>query len=145
MPELQPVILITGALTGIGRATAFEFAKLGARLVVSGRREPEGYKLAEDLRLAGAEAEFVLADVRREADVSALVDRAVTLFGTLDVAINNAGTEGKPGPISEQTVESYAEVFDTNVLGSLLSMKHEARVMKVQGTGCESAWNKDPI
>ena len=130
-----PVVLITGALTGIGRATALAFAKDGARLVVSGRREVEGWTLAAELRDLGTEAEFVLADVRHEDDVRNLVDKTVARFDRLDVAVNNAGTEGKPGPVTEQTAESYAATFDTNVLGVLLSMKHEMRVMQGQGSG----------
>ena len=82
-----------------------------------------------------AEAEFVLADVRREDDVRAMVDRTVARFGRLDAAVNNAGTEGRPGPVTEQTAASYAATFDTNVLGALLSMKHELRVMQAQGAG----------
>ena len=130
-----PVVLITGALTGIGRATALAFAKDGARLVVSGRREVEGWTLAAELRDLGTEAEFVLADVRHEDDVRNLVDKTVARFGQLDVAVNNAGTEGKSGPLTEQTAESYAATFDTNVLGVLLSMKHEMRVMQAQRSG----------
>jgi NAD(P)-dependent dehydrogenase (short-subunit alcohol dehydrogenase family) len=131
----HPVVLITGALTGIGRATALAFAKEGARIVVSGRRDDAGQALVAELRAGGAEAEFVRADVRHEDDVQNLVDKTIARFGRLDVAVNNAGTEGTPGPITEQTAESYAATFDTNVLGVLLSMKHELRVMKVQGGG----------
>ena len=131
----SPVVLITGALTGIGRATALAFAKEGARLMVSGRRDDAGSALVAELRATGVEAEFVRADVRHEDDVQALVDKTVARFGRLDVAINNAGTEGKPGPLTEQTTESYAAAFDTNVLGTLLSMKHEMRVMQAQGSG----------
>jgi NAD(P)-dependent dehydrogenase (short-subunit alcohol dehydrogenase family) len=127
--------LITGALTGIGRATALAFAQEGAHLVVSGRREEEGEKLVAELRKLGAEAEFVRADVRHEAEVRSLVDKTVARFGRLDVAVNNAGTEGAPGPVTEQTAETYAATFDTNVLGVLLSMKHELRVMAAQGHG----------
>jgi NAD(P)-dependent dehydrogenase (short-subunit alcohol dehydrogenase family) len=130
-----PVVLITGALTGIGRATALVFAQEGARLVVSGRRDEEGKKLVGELRKLGAEAEFLRADVRHEQDVRALVDMTVKRFGRLDVAVNNAGTEGTPGPVTEQTAETYAATFDTNVLGVLLSMKHELRVMLPQGSG----------
>jgi NAD(P)-dependent dehydrogenase (short-subunit alcohol dehydrogenase family) len=131
----NPVVLITGALTGIGRATALAFAAEGARLVVSGRRDDAGEKLVSELRAAGAQAEFIRADVRHENEVQDLVDKTVARFGRLDIAVNNAGTEGKPGPVTEQTAESYAATFDTNVLGVLLSMKHELRVMQPQGSG----------
>jgi NAD(P)-dependent dehydrogenase (short-subunit alcohol dehydrogenase family) len=130
-----PVVLITGALTGIGRATALAFANGGARVVVSGRRVEEGQKLVIELRATGAEAEFVRADVRHEDDVKNLIDKTVARFGRLDVAVNNAGTDGTVGPITEQTAESYAATFDTNVLGTILSMKHEMRVMLAQGSG----------
>jgi NAD(P)-dependent dehydrogenase (short-subunit alcohol dehydrogenase family) len=133
--QTHPVVLITGALTGIGRATAIAFAQEGARIIVSGRREEEGRKLETELRELDAEAEFIRADVRHEDDVRSLVDQTVQRFGRLDVAVNNAGTEGKTGPITEQSPESYAATFDTNVLGTLLSMKHELRVMLPQGSG----------
>lgn len=131
----NPVVLITGALTGIGRATAIAFAREGARLVVSGRRDEAGRSLETELRAMGAEADFIRADVRHEDDVRNLVDKAVARFGRLDVAVNNAGTEGTPGPVTEQTAESYAVTFDTNVLGTLLGMKHELRIMQAQGSG----------
>ena len=131
----NPVVLITGALTGIGRATALAFAQEGAQIVVSGRRDDLGEALVSELRALGAQAEFVRADVRHESDVQNLVDRTVARFGRLDVAVNNAGTEGKPGPVTEQTADNYAATFDTNVLGVLLSMKHELRVMQNQGHG----------
>jgi len=130
-----PVVLVTGALTGIGRATALAFAREGARIVVSGRRDDEGRKLAEELQKVGAEAEFVRSDVRHEEDVRNLIDKTVSLFGRLDVAVNCAGTEGTPGPVTEQSAETYAATFDTNVLGTLLSMKHEMRVMLAQRSG----------
>jgi NAD(P)-dependent dehydrogenase (short-subunit alcohol dehydrogenase family) len=129
------VVLITGALTGIGRATAVAFAKAGADVVISGRHADEGQKLAAELRSFGAEAEFVQADVRRESDVQKLIDHTMSRFGRLDAAVNNAGTEGKPGPLTDQTAESYAATFDTNVLGTLLSIKHELRAMLPQGHG----------
>jgi NAD(P)-dependent dehydrogenase (short-subunit alcohol dehydrogenase family) len=128
-------VLITGALTGIGRATAVAFAREGAKLVVSGRHNDKGHELVAELRSLGAEAEFIKADVRHEEDVKNLVDKTVKRFGRLDIAINNAGTEGEPGPITEQTAESYAATFDTNVLGVLLSLKHELRVMQGQKAG----------
>jgi NAD(P)-dependent dehydrogenase (short-subunit alcohol dehydrogenase family) len=131
----NPVILVTGALTGIGRAAAVAFAKKGANVVVAGRRDEAGNALANELRSLGSEAEFINADVRKEGDVRALVDKTVARFGRLDVAVNNAGTEGQVGPITDQTAETYAATFDTNVLGVILSMKHEVRAMQGQGSG----------
>src|SRR5580700_7565049 len=129
------VVLITGGLTGIGRATAVAFAKEGARVVVAGRRDAEGKALEAELRGLGAEASFIKADVRHDDEVRDLVDQTVARFGRLDAAVNAAGTEGKPGPVAEQTAETYAATFDTNVLGTLLSMKHELRVMHAQHSG----------
>ena len=129
------VVLITGALSGIGRAAAVAFAKKGAKVVVAGRRDEAGERLANELRSLGSEAEFINADVRKEDNVRALVDKTVARFGRVDVAVNNAGTEGQVGPITDQTAESYAATFDTNVLGVILSMKHEVRAMQGQGSG----------
>jgi NAD(P)-dependent dehydrogenase (short-subunit alcohol dehydrogenase family) len=129
------VVLITGALTGIGRATAVVFARQGAQIMVSGRRDQEGQELVAELRGLGAEAEFVHSDVRVDEDVRNLVDQTIKRFGRLDIAVNNAGTEGPRGLVTEQTAESYAATFDTNVLGVLLSMKHELRVMVPQDSG----------
>ena len=134
-PKNSPVVLITGALTGIARATAIAFAKSGAKVVVSGRHDKEGAALETELRSTGAEAKFVRADVRHDDDVRALIDVAVKTFGRLDIAVNAAGTEGKPGAAVDQTAESYAATFDTNVLGTVLSMKHELRVMQEQKSG----------
>jgi NAD(P)-dependent dehydrogenase (short-subunit alcohol dehydrogenase family) len=131
----QAVVLITGALAGIGRATALEFARQGASLVVSGRRDDAGAALATELRALGAEAEFIKADVRREEDVEALVRRTVERFGRLDAAINNAGTEGRTGPLTSLSPDDYAATFDTNVLGTILSLKHELGIMLAQGSG----------
>src|SRR6201982_69086 len=131
----KPVVLITGALTGIGRAAAVAFAKKGAKVVVAGRRDEAGQVLVNEPRSFGAEAEVINASVRKEDDVHAMVDKTIARFGRLDVAVNNAATEGQVGPITEQTAESYAATFDTNVLAVILSMKHEVRAMKAQGSG----------
>src|SRR4030081_4130696 len=125
----SPVVLITGALTGIGRATALAFAQEGARVVVSGRHDDEGRKLATELRNLGTEAEFVRTDVRHEEEVKNLVDKTIARFGRLDIAVNNAGTVGTPGSIADVSPESYQGIFDTNVLGVLLCMKYEIRPM----------------
>ena len=130
-----PVVLITGALAGIGRATALAFAREGARVVVSGRRDEAGQALAAELRGLGAQAEFVRADVRFEAEVRGLIGQTVERFGRLDVAVNNAGTEGQTGPLIDQSTDNYNAIFETNVLGMLLSLKHEMRVMLAQGSG----------
>ncbi len=134
-PLSESVVLITGALTGIGRATALAFAREGSSIVVSGRRDQEGQALAAELRTMGVEAEFIKADVRYEEEVTNLVDQTVARFGRLDAAVNNAGTEGQAGLITDQSADSYAATFDTNVLGVLLSLKHELRVMLAQGHG----------
>src|SRR5258706_795347 len=118
------VVLITGALTGIGRATALAFAREGARLVVSGRREDAGLALVAELRTLGAEAEFIRADVRRESDVQNLVDRTVARFGRLDVAVNNARTEGTPGPVTDQIAASYDVTFYYHERDIRRIMKH---------------------
>ena len=131
----KKVALVTGALTGIGRAAAIIFAQEGAHIVVSGRRDKQGQELVAELQGLGAAAIFVRSDVRKDEDVRNLVDETVRRFGRLDIAVNNAGTEGSPGLVTDQTAESYAATFDTNVLGTLLSMKHELRVMLPQGSG----------
>jgi NAD(P)-dependent dehydrogenase (short-subunit alcohol dehydrogenase family) len=132
---VKPVVLITGALAGIGRATALAFAGEGARIIVSGRKDTVGAALVAELRALGADAEYIRADVSREEDIAELIDKTVARFGRLDVAVNNAGTEGRAGPLTEQSVENYTASFNTNVLGTLLSMKHELRVMQPQGSG----------
>src|SRR6202167_383272 len=131
----SPVVLITGALTGIGRATALAFAHDGARVVISGRHEDEGQKLATELRKIGTEVEFVCTDVRHEEEVKNLVEKVIARFGRLDIAVNNAGTVGNPESIADANTENYKSIFDTNVLGVLLSMKHEIRAMLRQGKG----------
>ncbi|MBP0632652.1 glucose 1-dehydrogenase [Cupriavidus sp. AcVe19-1a] len=131
----HPVVLITGATAGIGRATALAFAAKGARLVCSGRNAAAGDALVSELRQMGAEADFLAADISREDDVIRLVRHAVERFGSLDIAVNSAGTEGTPGSIVEQTVASYTTTFDANVLGTFLCMKHELQAMIPQKRG----------
>jgi NAD(P)-dependent dehydrogenase (short-subunit alcohol dehydrogenase family) len=133
--NVKLVAMVTGALAGIGRATAFAFGQAGYRVVISGRREAAGLELLAELRELGVESEFVKADVRYEAEVEHLVDATIERFGRMDAAVNNAGIDGKFGPISDQDEESYKTVFDANVLGTLLGMKHEVRVMRQQGFG----------
>ncbi len=129
------VALVTGGTSGIGKATAQAFAKSGAKVVVSGRREREGLGVVEEIRKAGGDAQFVQADVSREADVRRLVDETVARYGRLDVAFNNAGVEQPFIPVHETTAELYRQVFDVNVLGVLLSMKYEVPAMLRTGGG----------
>jgi NAD(P)-dependent dehydrogenase (short-subunit alcohol dehydrogenase family) len=131
----ESVVLITGALTGIGRASALAFADEGSTVVIAGRREEAGKQLEAELRAKGVEAAFIKTDVRYENEVESLINQTVTLYGRIDVAVNNAAVEGNPGPILDQTAQSYADTFDTNVLGIVLSLKHELRVMIPKGHG----------
>lgn len=135
MSKQSQVVVVTGALAGIGRATVLAFARDGARIVIAGRRQDVGLKLAQELRSLGSEVEFVQTDVRLETEVQALIDKTVKRFGRLDVAVNCAGTEGKNGPLTEMTLENYNETLDTNLLGTFLCMKYELRVMQPQGSG----------
>ena len=128
------VVLITGATSGIGQVTALAFAKAGAKVVVSGRREAEGQAVVAEIKAAGGEATFVKADVAVEADVAALVAKTVATYGRIDIAFNNAGVEHS-GAVVDATEADYRHVFDINVWGVLSSMKHEIPVMLKQGGG----------
>jgi len=128
------VVLITGATSGIGKVSALAFAKAGAKVIVSGRREAEGQAVVAEIKAAGGEATFVKADVAVEADVAALVAKTVATYGRLDIAFNNAGVE-LTGTIVDATEADYRRVFDINVWGVITSMKHEIPVMLKQGAG----------
>lgn len=129
------VALVTGGTSGIGRASAIALAKAGAKVVVSGRRETEGQETVRLIEAVGGEALFVKADVSNEADVINLVNKTVEKFGGLHIAFNNAGVEGHPAPITQVTSEDYQHVFDINVKGVLLSLKHEVPAMLKSGGG----------
>jgi NAD(P)-dependent dehydrogenase (short-subunit alcohol dehydrogenase family) len=131
----ERVVLVTGALAGIGRAVATAFARDGASVVVSGRRDEEGRALVAALRELGGRAEYIRADVSIEDDVHSLVNGTVKMFGKLDAAVNNAGYTGNAGPLTTQTGQAYDTVFNTNVRGLLFCLKHELRVMIEQGHG----------
>jgi NAD(P)-dependent dehydrogenase (short-subunit alcohol dehydrogenase family) len=133
------VALVTGGTSGIGREAALEFARQGANVVITGRREREGNEVAAAIRAIGVKAHFVRADFSVEADVQRAVEETVGKFGRLDIAFNNAGVELFK-PIGESTTEDYRKVFDINVLGVLLSLKHEvAAMLKTGGGGKTSA------
>ena len=130
------VVLITGATSGIGKAAALAFAREGAKVVVSGRRDAEGNAVVGEIGRMGGKATFLRADVTRESDIKALVDKTVATYGRLDVAFNNAGIEGRVGvQTAEQTVEDYRQMFDINVGGMLFAMKHEIAAMLKTGGG----------
>jgi NAD(P)-dependent dehydrogenase (short-subunit alcohol dehydrogenase family) len=129
------IALVTGGTSGIGRDTAILFAKEGAKVVVSGRREAEGNETINLVRSAGGDGLFVKSDASKSADVQSLVQRTVEKFGRLDVAFNNAGIEGKWVPITEQTEEDFDQVIDINVKGVWLCLKYEIQQMLKQGGG----------
>jgi NAD(P)-dependent dehydrogenase (short-subunit alcohol dehydrogenase family) len=129
------VALVTGGTSGIGRATAIAYAQHQAKVVVVGRRIDEGEETVRLIKEAGGEAIFVQADVTKEADVKAMVDKAVGVFGRLDIAFNNAGTVGENPSLIEQTEAEYDRTMNVNVKGVWLSMKHEIAQMLKQGSG----------
>jgi NAD(P)-dependent dehydrogenase (short-subunit alcohol dehydrogenase family) len=128
------VVLVTGGTSGIGKATAIAFAKAGAKVVLSGRREAEGLAVVKEINAAGGTAHFVRADVAVEADVKNLVEQTVATFGRLDVAFNNAGVEWM-NTFTEATEADYRRVFDINVWGVIASMKYEIPAMLKNGGG----------
>jgi NAD(P)-dependent dehydrogenase (short-subunit alcohol dehydrogenase family) len=129
------VALVTGGNAGIGRAAAIEFAKQGAKVVVSGRREKEGNAVVAEIQALGGEAIFVKTDVSKESNVKAMIERALATFGRLDFAFNNAGVEQVLTPLPEQTEETYDQIMDINVKGVWLSLKHEIPAMLKTGGG----------
>ena len=128
------VALVTGGTSGIGKTTAIEFARAGAKVVLTGRREKEGAQVVAEIKKLGGEAAFVRADVSKDADVKRMVDFTVDKFGRLDIAFNNAGVEWK-GTLDQATEAEYRRIFDINVWGVLNSMRHEIPVMLKNGGG----------
>ncbi|MFK3978824.1 SDR family NAD(P)-dependent oxidoreductase [Micromonospora sp. NPDC050397] len=130
------VVLITGATSGIGKATAYAMAREGARVFFCGRRTALGQRNQREIRDFGGEATFVRADVRREQDVAAFVDTCVRRYGRIDIAFNNAGVETpRPAPLHEQSIEVFEDVWRTNAAGVFLAMKHQLPHMLRQGGG----------
>jgi NAD(P)-dependent dehydrogenase (short-subunit alcohol dehydrogenase family) len=127
------VALVTGGTSGIGKATALAFAAEGAGVILAGRRENEGAAVVADIRHHGGQGTFVATDVTRDADVRALVASALKSYGQLDVAVNNAGTEGVTRPITELGEEDWARTVDVNMKGTWLSMKHEIPAITERG------------
>jgi NAD(P)-dependent dehydrogenase (short-subunit alcohol dehydrogenase family) len=129
------VALVTGASSGIGRAAVIEMARRGAKVVVAARRRADLDDLVSSLAAEGAETAAVTVDVTREEDIKEMVEFAVAKYGRLDIAFNNAGTEGVFAPLIEQNAERYDMVFEPNVRGVFNSMKYEAEAMLKQGSG----------
>jgi len=128
------VALVTGGTSGIGKATAIEFARAGAKVVLSGRREKEGAQVVAEIKKFGGDAAFISADVAKDGDVKKMVDFTVDKYGKLDVAFNNAGVEWK-GSLDQATEAEYRRIFDINVWGVLNSMRHEIPAMLKNGGG----------
>ena len=128
------VALVTGGTSGIGKATAIAFARAGAKVVLTGRREKEGAQVVAEIKKLLGEAAFVRTDIAKDADVKAMVKFVVDKFGKLDIAFNNAGVEWN-GPLDQATESEYRRIFDTNVWGVLNSMRHEIPVMLKNGGG----------
>jgi NAD(P)-dependent dehydrogenase (short-subunit alcohol dehydrogenase family) len=130
------VALVTGGSAGIGRATAVAFAREGAKVVVASRRMKEGDETIQLVRQAGSDGFFIKTDVAKAADVRAMVEKTIATYGRLDYAFNNAGViEEKPGPLVEQSEETFARIMDINVKGVWLSMKYEIPEMLKHGGG----------
>jgi NAD(P)-dependent dehydrogenase (short-subunit alcohol dehydrogenase family) len=129
------VALITGGTSGIGRATALAFAKEGAKVVVTGRREKEGAETIQLVKDAGGEGFFIKTDVSKEADVRMMVEKTMKAYGRLDYAFNNAGIDQLPSPLVEQTEETFDQIMNINVKGVWLSMKYEIPQMLSNGGG----------
>jgi len=130
------ICLITGGGTGIGRAAALQMAREGAKaVVIAGRREQEGEAVAAACRDLGSQAVFLMTDVKREAEVEAMVSGTLERFGRLDVAFDNAGFQERRGPIEDQDDATYAPVFDTNVRGVFHCLRHQIPAMRQAGGG----------
>ena len=129
------VAIITGASSGIGRATALLFAEEGAKVVVAARRQAELEKLAAEITAAGGQATAVAGDVQDETFAETLVRVATDAFGGLDIAFNNAGTLGAMGPVNEISLDGWSETLNTNLTGAFLGAKYQVPAMIERGGG----------
>jgi NAD(P)-dependent dehydrogenase (short-subunit alcohol dehydrogenase family) len=129
------VVLITGATSGIGEATARAFAKEGAIVHFCGRREALGNKVAQEITAQGGRASYQKTDIRLEQEVKAFIDTCVQKYGRIDIAFNNAGVESSPKTIAERSLEEWLNVMATNATGVFLSMKYELPHLLKQGGG----------
>lgn len=130
------VVLITGGTSGIGKSTALAFSQAGAKVVIAGRRANLGKSIVNSIEDQGGTAFFQPTDVTQEAQVQSLIQQTISRWGRIDVAFNNAGSEGEIFvPVTNQTVENFHAVMNTNVLGILLGMKYQIPVMLQSGGG----------
>ena len=129
------VVLVTGATAGIGKVTAVEFARAGAKVAVTGRREELGAETVRLIEQAGGEGLFVACDGTRDEDVRRVIERIDEAWGRLDVAFNNAGIGARYVPLADQSEEEFDAVMAINVKGVWLSMKHEIPLMLRSGGG----------
>ncbi|MGH8008520.1 MAG: SDR family oxidoreductase, partial [Candidatus Binatia bacterium] len=129
------IALVTGASSGIGRATALTFAREGAKVVAADVTVAAGEETVRMIQAAGGEAVFIKADVSKGTDVEALIKKTVETYGRLDCAFNNAGIEGKFSPTIEGTEENWQRVIDINLKGVWLCLKYEIIQMLKQGGG----------
>ncbi|HZM88896.1 MAG TPA: glucose 1-dehydrogenase [Blastocatellia bacterium] len=132
---INKVAVITGASSGIGRATAEAFAAKGASVVLAARRENEAAALANEIKDKGGKASYVVTDVSVALEVERMVAHAIETFGRLDYAVNNAGIEGQFTSVAELTEEEWDRVLDINLKGTFLCLKYEARAMLAGGHG----------
>lgn len=136
MSQLQgKIAIVTGSTAGMGAATAEALAAAGALVVVSGRREEHGRAVVTRIRDKGGEAEFLAADITREADVARLVSTTVERHGRLDIAFNNAGGGGAFGPLDQLDADAFGAVLEVNLTGTFYSLKHEIAAMRAAGGG----------
>jgi NAD(P)-dependent dehydrogenase (short-subunit alcohol dehydrogenase family) len=133
--QRNKVALVTGGSSGMGRAAALQFAKQGAKVVVAARREAAGNETVRQIQHFGGEASFVQTDVSQPAEIQALIQKAITLYGQIDYAFNNAGTEGVFAPMTQLTEENWDHTINTNLKAVWLCLKYEIEQMIQQGTG----------
>jgi len=129
------IALVTGGASGIGKASAFAFAKQGAKVIISGRNAQKGEEAVKEALEMGLNIEFISADVSKSEDVKKMISQIVEKYGSLDIAFNNAGITGQPTSIMECSEEDWQNVINTNLSGEFYCMKYETIEMNKNGGG----------